>query len=151
MESQRNMHTCKVSDEQKVTSHLILTLDKVYILKFTNNVYSPCALPIIPCYCTFWWCHTFITLEANLEITGATAQTCSRKSYPLRPWAMKNKLPGAIICYQNAPVVILHKDVMNYRNSYICCELSFVSYFSCFHNKCQRKSVSLCPYFVKFW
>ena len=36
----------------------------------------------------------------------------------------------------------------NYRNSYICCELSFECYFTYFHNKYKRKSVSLCPYFV---
>ncbi len=59
----------------------------------------------------------------------------------MHPWAIKNQLPGATICCQNAPVSIHHKDIINYRNSYICCELSFGSYLTCFHNKYQRKSV----------
>ena len=64
----------------------------------------------------------------------------------MRPWAIKTKLLGATTCCQNAPVAIRHKDKINYINSYICRELSFRSYFTCFHNKYQSNSVSLCPY-----
>ena len=48
-------------------------------------------------------------------------------------------------CCQNAPVAIHH--IINYINSYVCRELFFGSYFTYFHNKYQRNSVSLCPYF----
>ena len=56
-------------------------------------------------------------------------------SYPLRPWAIKKSTTGATICCQNAPVAIHHRDIINYRNSYICCKLSFRSYVTHFHNK----------------
>ncbi len=67
-------------------------------------------------------------------------------NYPLHPWAIKKQLQGATICCQNAPVAILHKDIINYRNSYICCELSFGSYFTCFHNKYFKENQSLCVF-----
>ena len=79
----------------------------------------------------------------SLEITGATAQICSRKAIHCVRGATKNQLPGATVCCQIAPVAIRHKDIINYRNSYICCELSFGSYFTCFHNKYQSNR-SLC-------
>ena len=67
----------------------------------------------------------------------------------MHPWALKNLQPGATICCQNAPVAIGHKDIITYRNSYILLrELCFVSYFTCFHNKYQRKAASLFPYLL---
>ena len=85
-----------------------------------------------------------------LQALKQWAQRCkfALVKLPLCPWAIKKSQPGATICCQNVLMAIHHKDMINYRNSYICCELSFVSYFTCcFHPKYQRKSASLCPYF----
>ncbi len=84
-------------------------------------------------------------MDSSPEITGATAQILRSLSYPLHPWAIKNQLPGAAICCQNAPVgvAILHKAYIKLQ-SYICCELSFKSYFPCFRNKYFKENRSLC-------
>ncbi len=61
---------------------------------------------------------------------------------PIAPVGTQKSTTGRKNCCQNAPVAIRHKNIINYINSYICRELSFESYFTCFHNKYQRNPVS---------
>ncbi len=41
-------------------------------------------------------------------------------------------------------MAIRHKDIINYKNSYIGCEISFGSYFTCFRNKYFKENRCLC-------
>ncbi len=69
---------------------------------------------------------TFTNIVAKPWNNGCNGANLHFQNYPLRLWVIKSQLPGATIRCQNAPVAIHH--VINYRNSYICCELQFRSY-----------------------
>ncbi len=59
------------------------------------------------------------------------------------PWVIKNQLPGATICCQNAPVVISHKDNKLHKILHSLWTFNRV-YFTCFHNKYFKEKTSLC-------